>query len=162
MQRSRTVAGTPRRSAREAWQVIVTLIGDTLERSPAVPDDSVATELAPIGALGAAMIASDLLADHPLILTAGELQLDITVRIGDDGFNVDENLDPVLGGASAPSDWVLHLPAAGRTADAAAAAAAGSDHLAVGAPAPASPKNAEPAAKGTQIDVDALRRLGGR
>ena len=57
MKRQRRIAAAPVRSASEAWQVVSTLLADTLEQSPNVSAGSVAETLAPLAGLGPALIA---------------------------------------------------------------------------------------------------------
>ena len=52
MERHRTIAASPVRSATDAWQLVTTLIANTLERSPNVEAGSVAGELAALDGLG--------------------------------------------------------------------------------------------------------------
>lgn len=161
MQRSRTIAGSPLRSAGEAWKTIVTLIESTLERSPNVPNGSVKEHLLTASGLGVAMTASGALDTHPLVLIAGDLELTIMVKSYDSAFLVDENLDPVPGGAQAPANWVLHIPAVGLFADAAAEAAEGSTHLSSGPP-KQTPPSTDVKSSNSAMDLDAFRQLGGR
>ncbi len=112
--------------------------------------------------LGAAMVASELLDKVPLILVAGDLELTIAVKGGDDAFNVDENLDPVPGGANAPADWTLYLPAEGLTASDCEEAAGRSAHLSTGSPQRTSDPSESVSTSSSRFDVEALRRMGGR
>lgn len=161
MQRTRTIAGSPNRSAGEAWKTIVSLIGSTLERSPNVPQGSVEEDLLSVSGLGAAMTASGILDTHPLVLVAGDLELTIIVKSNDSAFAVDENLDPVPGGAQAPADWVLHLPDVGLVGDAAKKAAQGSVHLSTRRP-KQTPPPTELSSPNSSMNLDAFRQLGGR
>jgi hypothetical protein len=162
MQRTRTVAGSPYRSASEAWSVITQLLVDTLERSPNILEGTVAVELSPMAGLGAALVSSEILDRVPLILVAGDLELAIGAKGGDEAFSVDENLDPVVGGAKAPSNWILYLPAEGRTVSDCEKAAARSAHLSTGSPPRTAKTNESATATVDSLDAEALRRMGGR
>ena len=107
------------------------------------------------------MVASNLFDAHPLVLTAGDLDLTIIIKSNDDAFAVDENLDPVPGGASAPASWKLYLPKRGSTTSAVEEAAQGSSHVFAGKP-QRTALAASASSPGASVDMDALRRMGGR
>lgn len=159
MKRQRTFAASPVRSAAEAWDVVSTLIAKTLERSPAVPDGSVARELAALDGLGPALIAGGHLGSDGLVLCDIGLHVTIRVVTADAALAVSENHNPVPGGGSATDAWMLYLPSPGPLDASVAGAAERSSHLSVDAP----PKSA-PSAKSSKremasaIDLDALRR----
>ena len=155
MERHRTIAASPVRSAAQAWKVVATLVADTLERSPAVPTGSVGVELATLDGLGPALIAGGHLESKGLVLCDVGLHVTVTVVTADAAFRVKENLNPVPGGASATDGWTLYLPLPGALNASVEAAAKRSSHLSVEPP----PKSA-PAGKkreGSAIDLDALR-----
>ena len=141
MNRHRTIAAAPVRSAAEAWGVVSRLFADTLERSPAVPAGSVTTELTKLHGLGPALIAGGHLESKGLVLVDVGFHLTVLVATGDAALRVDENLNPVPGGATATNRWTLHLPAVGPLDATIAAAAAHSSHLSTGNP-PSSPPTA--------------------
>ena len=159
MERQRTFAASPVRSAAEAWDVVSTLITKTLERSPEVPTGSVAGELAPLDGLGPALIAGGHLESDGLVLCDIGLHVTIRVVTSDAALTVRENRNPVPGGGRATDAWMLYLPLPGALDASVAAAAKRSSHLSVDAP----PKSA-PSAKssnrevGSAIDLEALRR----
>lgn len=157
MQRSRTIAAAPVRSADEAWRVVVTLLAQTMERSPAIETGSVAKELAALDGLGPALIAAGHLGSNPLTLVDGDFSLDIRVETGDAALGVEENLNPVPGGAQLDDEWILHLPTPTPLVSVIETAVAGSDHLVAG-----KPSNANNAAAKTSevLDLDAIRGLG--
>ena len=160
MERQRTIAASPVRSAAEAWDVVTSLIAKTLERSPEVPAGSVAGELAVLDGLGPALIAGGHLESDGLVLCDVGLHLTIRVMTADAALSVTENLNPVPGGGSATDGWMLHIPSPGALDTSVAGAAKRSSHLSVDAP----PKSA-PLAKGKKreagsvIDLDALRKV---
>ncbi|MBF4592010.1 hypothetical protein ITJ68_18215 [Curtobacterium sp. VKM Ac-1395] len=159
MRRSRIIAGTPCRSATEAWATVVALIGDSIERSNDVPDGSCAKALRPLDGLMAAMISSGSFDDRPIVVTAGPFQVAVTIATGDAAFTVEENLAPVPGGASAVAAWKMYIPARGSLGAALEAAAAALDHVSTGT----APEPSEKASTGSSaIDAAALRALGGR
>lgn len=163
MERTRFIAAAPVRSASEAWQVVCALLADTLERSPSVPTGSVGKELAPLKGLGPALIAGGHLESKGLDLVDKEFHLTIRVLTADAALGVEENLNPVPGGASATDGWILHLPSAGPLDGAVKAAVKNSTHLSTDSP-PASAPAAEKSAGASRslIDVNALRGLGNK
>ena len=158
MERHRTIAASPVRNAAEAWEVVTTLVADTLERSPDVPAGSVVAELAALEGLGSALIAGGHLESKGLVLCDAGLHVTVTVVTADAALGVQENLNPVPGGAGATDGWILHIPLPGALDTWVEAAVKRSSHLSVEPP----PKSA-PAAKakkgeaGSAIDLDALR-----
>ena len=157
MKRHRTVAAAPVRSATAAWQVVATLLADTLERSPAVPEGSVGEELSALDGLGPALIAGGHLESKGLVLCDVGLHLTVTVLTADAALGVKENLNPIPGGASATEGWMLYLPLPGALDASVEAAANRSVHLSTEPP----PKSTPTQKKGeaaSVVDVDALRR----
>ena len=158
MERHRTIAASPVRSAFKAWKVVTDLIAETLERSPAVPVGSVGAELAALDGLGPALIAGGHLESKGLVLCDAGLHVTVTVVTADAALGVKENLSPVPGGASATNGWILYIPLPGALNASIEAAAKRSSHLSV-----ETPPTSAPVAKtkrgdtGTEIDLDALR-----
>jgi hypothetical protein len=161
MERVRFIAAAPVRSASEAWQVVSTLLSDTLERSPAVPIGSVSKELASLKGLGPALIAGGHLESKGLVLVDDGLHLAIYVVTADAALDVEENLNPVPGGASATEGWTLFLPPAGPLDNAVKAAIKNSTHLSTGTPKSAPVEKSDEASR-SLIDVNALRKLGNK
>lgn len=162
MERRRTVAAAPVRTAAEAWQVVTTLLIETLERSSAVPAGSVSGSLALLRGLGPALIAGGHLESKGLVLVDEALHVTISVMTGDAALDVDETLSPIPGGASATDNWMLYVPSSGALDVAIAKAVRGSSHLSADTP----PEHATAGKKAassdaSSIDMDALRRLGG-
>ena len=159
MKWNRAIAAAPVRGAAEAWQVVATLIAETLERSPTVPAGSVPGELAALDGLGPALIAGGHLESKGLVLCDIGLHVTIQVVTADAALGVKENLNPVPGGAGATDGWMLHIPLPGALDTSVIAAAKRSSHLSVDAP-PASVPVADP--KGLRdasaIDLEALRK----
>ena len=162
MERSRYIAAAPVRTASEAWQVVSTLLAETLERSSSVPTGSVGKELAPLKGLGAALIAGGHLESKSLVLVDTDLRLTIHVLTADAALDVEENLNPVPGGASATDGWTLYLPSAGPLDDAVAAAVKNSRHLSTNAPPQSAPAEKSTGGSRSLIDVNALRSLGNK
>lgn len=161
MLRHRSIAAAPIRGASEAWGLAVQLLVDTLERSPHIPEGSVQRELAPLSGVGTALVAGGHLEKTPLLLTDSALQVEISIVTADSALDIEENLNPVPGGAAATSDWSLYVPAPAALGDAVRSAVASCPHATseVNARAQSNPKPA-PA---SLIDFDAVRRLeGGR
>jgi len=162
MERTRFIAAAPVRSASEAWTVVSTLFADTLERSSSVPSGSVARELAPLKGLGPALIAGGHLESKGLVLVDQGLHLTVFVITAEAAIEVEENLNPVPGGAGATDDWTLYLPSAGPLDSALAAAAKNSVHLSTNVPPSSAPVEKSEGASLSLVDLDALRRLGNK
>ena len=163
MERQRTIAAAPVRSAAEAWQVVSKLLTDTLERSPAIPVGSVAQGLAPLSGLGPVLIAGGHLESKGLVLVDVGLHLTISVMTADAALNVVENLNPVPGGAGATEEWILHLPQVVSLETSIKAAANESAHLSSSpAPTSAPPRNASDRSSKALIDLEMLRKIGTR
>lgn len=158
MKRDRTIAAAPIRSAADAWLVVSRLLAETLERSPDVSAGSVTTELTTLGGLGSALIAGGHLESKGLVLVDVGLHLTVFVATGDAALRVEENLNPVPGGATATNGWTLHLPPVEPFRTSIAAAVARSSHLS-GAPPPPSPlqENGQGPTRKSPIDLEALQ-----
>ncbi|MBB3753679.1 hypothetical protein FHT44_006201 [Mycolicibacterium sp. BK634] len=115
----------------------------------------------PLDGLVPSLAASGAIAKTPLTLIAGDLALDIFIVRGDDAFEIDENLAPVPGGASAPGNWKLYIQPPDHLNEEVTAAVDGSEHLAVGKPAAGQQQSASNESQpALAIDADALRRIG--
>lgn len=152
MQRRRTIAASPRRTAAEVWKTICSLIGDTLERSSSIDRDHVDTALAPLDQLARMLISAGHLEKHPLVLVADELWLEISTASGAEALTMDENLNPVPGGGTA-TDWTLHVPQVEPMAKLVRAAATGQTHLSADEPVEKTQTSASAAAG---VDIEAL------
>ena len=160
MERTRLIAAAPVRSASEAWQILSTLLADTLEQSSSVTTGSVATGLAPLKGLGPALVAGGHLESKGLVLVDHGLHLTIRVLTADAALDVEENLNPVPGGASATDGWTLYLPSAGPLDNAVKLAAKKSSHLSTNDPPATAPTEKSVSGSHGLIDLDALRGLG--
>ena len=88
------------------------------------------------------------------------LHLTIFVKTADAALTVEENLNPVPGGASATENWLLHIPLSGPLDASIAAAVKRSVHLSAEPPPSSVPANkASAASSESPIDVDALRKM---
>lgn len=161
MERTRFIAAAPVRSAADAWKVVATLISDTLERSSAIKNGSVAVELAPLKGLGPALIAGGHLESKGLVLVDEGLHLTIHVLTADAALDLEENLSAVPGGATATDAWVLYLPTTPFDKSI-AAVAKNSPHLSVQEPPTTAPAAKSQPSGRSLIDVDALRGLGSK
>jgi hypothetical protein len=160
MERTRLIAAAPVRSASEAWQVLTTLLSDTLERSSSIPTGSVTAVLANLNGLGPALIAGGHLESKGIVLVDEGLHLTIRVLTADAALDVEENLNPVPGGGSATDEWTIYFPPAGPLDKTLRSAVKSSPHLSTAEPpACALAQKSERTSK-SLIDVDALRRLG--
>lgn len=154
MQRHRTIASAPERTAAEAWQTICDLLGDTLERSSSIERADVDAALEPLDQIARMLISAGHLEGHELVLVAGELWLEISTVSGGPALTLEENLNSVPGGASA-TEWTLHVPQVEPMAKLVRTAVKGHEHLSADEPA----VPAQSAAKtGAAIDLDALAR----
>lgn len=156
MQRTRQLAGPPVRSASAAWGVLTELVADTLSLSRLVTAEDVRTGLAPLAGIGPALIAGGHLKTSPIVVVSGDLHLSITVATSDAAGNVEENLNPVPGGAGADESWMAYLPVPPTLAAVVTAASGKSSHLSVSPP----PKAEAASTKEALIDLSALDRLG--
>ena len=161
MERHRTIAAAPVRSAADAWQVVSTLLAETLERSQAIPAGSVTMKLAPLSGLGPALIAGGHLESKGLVLVDVGLHLTVSVMTAAAALKVEENLNPVPGGANATDGWILYLPQVGPLDASIAAAVKNSSHLSADTP-PTSAPAAKAAGRDGEspIDLEALRKIG--
>jgi hypothetical protein len=154
VQRRREIASAPKRSAGEAWPVIRELLGDTLDRSSSIERGDVDAALDPLDGVARMLISAGHLEGHPLVLVAGELWLEITTVSGGSALSLQENLNPVPGGAGA-SDWMLHVPQVEPMAKLVRTTVKGHDHLS--ADEPMTP--VEEAAKASGgVDLEAVAR----
>jgi len=161
MERTRKFAASPVRPAAQTWAQIKDLLAASLERSAAVTDNSVAAALSPLDGLASSLIASGYLATEPLVVVAGDLQLNLYAVRGDAAFDVEENLSPVPGAASSPVGWRMYVPSPVHLRDTVAEACAGQDHLTSGKP-PAATEAAAASASASRtyaIDPAALRQI---
>jgi hypothetical protein len=162
MERTRLIAAAPVRSASEAWSVVCRLISDTLERSPSIPNGSVVAELQRLNGLGPVLIAGGHLEKDGLVLVDEALSVTIQVLTADAALEVEENLNPVPGGASATADWKIYLPDAGPLSPALDSRIKGATHLSTAKPQASAKTVKIENPVNPLIDLDALRRLGGQ
>ncbi|MDQ3405650.1 MAG: hypothetical protein M3548_20035 [Actinomycetota bacterium] len=136
MQRYRTIAGPPQQTSTTAWDVLVTLVSDTLAASQHITAEDVAAAFAPLRGLGSALISGGHLEKSPIVVATTSLHLSINVATGLQALNTDENLNPVPGGGSSTSEWMVYLPTPVTLQAVLSKAAKLSDHLSID-PAPA-------------------------
>jgi len=160
MQRRRTIAASPIRSAGEAWRTAVELISVTLERSDKVEIGSVARELSSFDGLGPALVAGGHLEKEGLVVVDEGLHLTIVLPTADAALDVEENLNPVPGGAGATDEWMLYVPKVEPLAVALSEAASNSEHVSLETPPSDEKPKSVSASAGDPIDLAALRRAG--
>lgn len=161
MQRQRTIAAAPVRSACTAWQVVTKLLSDTLELSSAVPAGSVVRGLEPLNGLGPALIAGGHLDSRGLVLVDVGMHLTVFVKTADAALTVKENLNPIPGGADATDGWVLYVPRVGALDWSIEAATKRSRNLSAEQPPNSAPSaKAGNRARGSLIDLEAFREKG--
>jgi hypothetical protein len=159
MERTRRIAASPVRPAGETWNVVKTLLADSLEKSPHVADSSVKSSLAPMDGIASSLIASGYLANDPLVLVAGDLKLNMFAVRGDAAFAVEENLAPVPGAASAPETWRLHVPSPAHLRETVDAACSNDAHLVSGKPPVAAESASATSSRSYSIDPAALQQI---
>jgi hypothetical protein len=107
-------------------------------------------------AVGTMLVAGGHLDHHPVVVVADPVHLSITTVSGAGATTVDENLEPVPGGASAAA-WTVYLPTPDPLGDAVRAVTAANVHLrAEEPPAPVEAKRSTGTAG--VLNVDALIR----
>lgn len=109
MLRTRIIGAAPRRGPLETWEIISSLVADTLDQSDAIDGPSVLAVLSAADKAGLPLVAGGHLEKHPIVLVAPPVHLSIFTLSGDEALSFDENLSPVPGGASSKT-WKVHLP----------------------------------------------------
>lgn len=161
MERRRTIAAAPVRSAADAWQITCSIIAQTLERSPAINPGSVTTEIALLNGLGPALIAGGHLESKGLVLCDVGLHVTIYVVTADAALDIQENLNPVPGGGQATDKWLLYVPLVNSLADSITVAVEKSSHLSIETPPSTAPKRKRQLqTEDSVIDLEALRKIG--
>jgi hypothetical protein len=161
MQRRRTIAAGPVRTASDTWKVIVDLISVTLGRAAGMDQDQVRESLSRLSNIGPMLVGPRHLERHDLVLAAGPLELAINTVSGADALSLDENLNEVPGAAGA-GDWDLWVPEVEPLAAWLKAAVEGDRHLHVGDVQRGGVKTETDASRGNrigEIDFDAFRHL---
>jgi hypothetical protein len=110
--------------------------------------------LAPLQGLGSALVAGGHLDTKGVVLVDQGLHLTVRTVNGDRALDIDENLNPVPGGAGATSAWILYLPSSHPLRASLEVVANQSAHLSIDEP-PAS----APAARSNESAID-LSTLG--
>ncbi len=152
MQRHRTIAASPKRTAAEVWNTVSELVGDTLQRSSSIERADVDSELEHLDQVARMLISAGHLEKDPLVLVAGELWLEITTVSGGPALTLEENLNPVPSGAGA-TDWTLFVPQVEPMTKLVRSSVKGHAHLS--ADEPAKPAR-EAATANARVDLDAL------
>jgi hypothetical protein len=159
--RTRTIKGSPHRTASAAWAELERMVLETLAPADAIDDADAADALASLAGIGPTLIASGVLNDRSVVLRALPLQLEITVSLGNAALTGDENLGKVPGAATAEA-WALYIPDPDPYTTQVQAAVAAHDALRTGrAPAAPAPADAAAVAAASAVDADALRRING-
>lgn len=133
MLRNRAIASAPVRSASAAWAIIAELVAATLDRSPAIERGDVEGVLAVAAGVGRQLIAGGHLQQHDLVLVAAPVHLAVSTVSGEAALALEENLNPVPGGAQA-SGWTLYLPCPEPLTAVVKALADSADHLSADRP----------------------------
>lgn len=157
MKRHRVVAAAPVRSPGAAWRTITDLVVMTLERSASLSVAEAAEGMSAARPAGLALIAGGHLDSHPITLVAGPLYCTIGTVSGTRAFEIEENLDPVPGAATA-TGFTVHLPAPEPHRDLVRGVAKAHHRLSAAEP-PAAAQEVAGKSVGI-IDLAALERLG--
>lgn len=158
--RHRAIAGAPRRSAHEAAAVIDAMVGETLAAAPSIDAAEVTLELERARDAVRMLTAGKHLADHPVVLIAEPLRLEILMVVGSAALKLDEKLGKVPGAAAA-TDWTLHLPSVAPIEEWVANAVDGLEHVTVDEPPSAMVEAAASSFELSSVDAEALRRAAG-
>lgn len=118
-----------------------------------------AEALAPLKGLGPALIAGGHLERNGLVLVDGDLHVTILVMTSGAALEVEENLNPIPGGASATDSWTLYLPEVEPLKTTISAAIMNCRHLSASPPPAPAPVDMESRRGSSPIDMTALRRL---
>jgi hypothetical protein len=146
------IASSPRRNTSETWCAITDLIADTLDRSPSLNRPDVEEQLVPLDQVARMLISAGHLETHPVVLVAEDLWVEISTVSGTAALTLDENINPVPGGATA-TDWTLHVPQVEPMAKLVRTAVKGHDHLSADEP---TELTKEAARSGGPLDLEAL------
>jgi len=159
MQRHRQIAAAPRRPASHTWATISQLVGATLDRSPSISATDVDVAMQAAAPIGMMLVAGGHFDRYPLVIVADSIHLSITTVSGQAAIGLDENLEPVPGGASA-TGWTVYLPTPDPIGDAVRAAVADQSHLSADEP-PVDAENKSASTSAEVVDLDALARREG-
>jgi hypothetical protein len=154
MERRRSVAASPRRSASETWATIGELVTNSLSVSSYLDRAEISAALAVAGSVGRPLIAGGHLDREPVVLVAASLHLSVTTISGDDALPEVDGETAAVPGAATAKDWTLHLPTPEPLANVVKEAAKRNRHLS----AEPAPESAEKASSTEALDFDALRR----
>ncbi|HWY90751.1 MAG TPA: hypothetical protein VNY31_08785 [Solirubrobacteraceae bacterium] len=157
--RVRTIKGSPERSASATWDEIARMVQETLVPAASIDDDDVSVALGHLAGVGRTLIATGVLADEPVVLTAPPLHVEIYVSLGNDALKGEERLGKVPGAGTA-SEWKLYVPDPVPYSAQVASAVAQHDALYAGA-APTPVVGAAATQTAVSVDADALRRISG-
>lgn len=158
--RTRTIKGSPERTASAAWQELAHMVRETLTAASELDEKEIDTALDDVAGVGRTLIAAGVLREQPVVLRALPLQLEMRVSMGKDALKGEEKLGKVPGAATA-TDWTLYLPDPEPYRSQVHAATDAHSRLAAG-PAPAEPATASLSEHtAAHIDPDALRRISG-
>jgi hypothetical protein len=154
MLRYRTIAAAPVRSASATWQIITSLVADTIATAAALSRSEAEQAMSAAAPAGRMLVAGGHLDRHPLTLIAGLVHCEITTASGTVALTAEENLNPVPGAADAET-FTIYLPSPDPLGAVVSAAVAGHVRLS-GATPPAEPQAA--ASSAPLIDLAALRK----
>lgn len=157
MKRHRDIAAAPQRSAAVTWQVIICLVADTLERSPRIDRAEVEAVMRAAAPVGRHLVAGGHLDRQPLTLVAEPVYCTITTVSGTAVLSLEENLNPIPGGASAET-FMVYLPAPAVMAQAVKEIAKTSPHLSADTPPEPAGVATAASANGGGLDLAALAR----
>lgn len=161
MKRHRDIAAAPQRGAVATWEAITCLIADTLDRSASIDRAEVETAMRYGAPVGRHLVSGGHLDRQPLTLVAEPVYCTISTVSGTAALSLEENLNPIPGGASAEK-FMIYLPSPAVLAQAVSDAAKTSPHLSAHTPPEPDSEVAAVRAGADVIDLDALARRRGK
>jgi hypothetical protein len=157
MQRHRQVAAAPQRKASETWDAIAQLVVATLDRSPHISGSDVAATMEAASPVGRVLVAGGHLNKHAVVIVADAVHLSVTTVSGVAATNLEEDLGPAPGGATA-TEWMIYLPTPDPVGDAVRSAIAGASHLSADEPPGESTTTSARSEEANVLNLDALAR----
>jgi hypothetical protein len=155
MQRHRQVAAAPKRRASDTWDAIAELVGATLDRSPHIAASDVAAEMESASAIGRALVAAGHLDKYAIVVVADPIYLNITTVSGSAATDLEEDLGPVPGGATA-TGWTVFLPTPDPVGDAVRTGVAGLPHFSADEPPGETMTKSASSEEANVLNLDAL------
>lgn len=157
MKATRTIPGRPVNDAPTTVEMIIKLVGDTLDKSSELDGSAIEAELAHAASALGLLASGGHLRHGELVLTAPGLRLRIDVPVGEKAMSATVNTDPPRGAAKADR-WQLHVPVPEALSGIVLSAVKSCEHLTDAAP-PDDEPIAESSSLAASIDVGQLRTM---